>query len=279
MQNQGDASAIGACSSGYSGDVTVNNGASAGGTLDFGNVSKISGKLEYAGDSSVQTIKANALKSLGSLNLTDLNQLSTLQMGSLDQVGDLTFLSLSSLSKFDFGDGVSSAGVVTIINTQVSDISAISQASQIKGLVISDNQFLSNITFNLEEVGLADIGPNNNVQGMNLMFPQLTIAESLTFRNATQISTPSLENVNNTLGLYGNKMQSYAAPNLTWVGALVINDNSELTNLSFPQLANINSTANATLQVANNTKLENIDGFNNLELVNGNVDFSGVFSK
>lgn len=274
VQNGGDASAIGSCTT-FSGSVAIATGAASGGTLDLGNVQDITGTLEYGGDSGVQTITANSLKNLGGLNLTDLSALSALNMGSLQQVGDMTLESLAALGSFNFGSGVTKAGVVTIVNTQVSDISAISQASQISGLAISDNQFLSNITFNLNSVGVANIGPNNLVNGLNLNFPQLVTAESLTFRNATSISTPNLLNVTNTLGLYGNKISSYAAPHLTWVGALVVNDNPQLSNLSFPALKYINSTQNATLQIANNTKLSSITGFEALTSVNGNVDFSG----
>ena len=279
IQSGGDASAIGACST-FSGSITVaTNAAGDGGTIDFGNVQSITGDLTYGGDDNVKTISANSLESLGGLNLTALTALSSLNFGSLQQVGDMTLQSLAALSSFNFGTGIGKAGVVTIIDTQVTDISGISQASQIDGLVISDNTYLSNVSFNLKEVGSADIGPNNLVQGLNLNFPNLATADTLTFRNATSIQTPSLMNVTGTLGLYGNKMTGYTSPNLTWAGAIVVNDNAQLTNLSFPKLATINSTANATLQIANNTKLDTVDGFPALEGVSGNVDLSGSMSQ
>ena len=277
VQNQGDASAIGSCTT-FSGSVAIATGASSGGTLDLGNVQDITGGIEYAGDTAVQSFSAASLRSVGDVNMTGLSALSSLKFSSLQQAANLNLENLPALQSFDFGSDFGKVGVVTIVNTDVNDISSLSGASQVTSLIISDNQFLSNISFpNLDSLGLADIGPNNPQNGLELDFPILTTAESLTFRNATSISTPSLTNVTNTLGLYGNKIDSYGAPNLTWCGALVVNDNAQLTNLSFPTLANINSTSNGTLQVANNTKLTTIDGFTALKSVIGNVDFSGNF--
>ena len=274
IQSGGDATALGSCKT-VTGSVAIATGAASGGSLDLGTVGSITGSLEYAGDTAVQSFSANSLSSLGSLNLTGLSALSSLKLTSLQEVGSLTLQNLPALQSFDFGTGFSKAGVITIINTDVNDISSASQADQVTGIVISDNQFLSNVSFEIEALGLADIGPNNLQNGLSLDFPNLATAESLTFRNATEISTPSLTNVTNTLGLYGNKISSYAAPKLSWCGALVVNDNPQLTNLSFPALKFINSTQNATLQVANNTKLSTIDGFQQLSSVSGNVDFSG----
>ena len=277
VQNQGDASSIGGCTT-FSGSVAIATGAQTGGILDLGGVQDITGGIEYSGDTAVQTFSATELRSVGDLNITGLSALATLKLSSLQQAANVNLRDLPALQAVDFGTGFDKVGVVNIVNTDVNDISTLSQASQATSLVISDNQFLSNISFpNIEELGLADIGPNNPQNGLELDFPILSTAESLTFRNATKISTPALTNVTNTLGLLGNKIDSYAAPKLTWCGALVVNDNSQLTNLSFPLLANVNSTSNGTLQVANNTKLTTIDGFSNLEVVQGNVDFSGNF--
>ena len=196
-------------------------------------------------------------------------------MQQLTEIGDLTIQNLGSLSTLNLGTGLQKAATITIIDTLLQDVSGVTGATELDSLVISDNNFLSNVTIDLESINSTDIGPNNVVNGLNLIFPNLLTADTLTFRNATNIQTPSLMNVTGILGLYGNTLQSYAAPNLTWAGAVVVNDNSQLSNLSFPKLASINSTEQAALQVANNTQLKKIDGFDQLGLVNGNVDFSG----
>jgi hypothetical protein len=275
VQNGGDASAIGSCST-FSGSIAVQTG--AGTQLDFGDVEKITGTLSYGDDSNIQTISANSLQSLGGLNLFNLSGLSALNLGALDTVGDLSLQGLGSLGQFNFGDGISEADSITIVNTQVSALTGVSTATKIKNLAVSDNQYLSNISFAVTEIGMVNIGPNNVQQGQDLEFPNLVTATSLTFRNASVVSTPMLHNVSQTLGLYGNTIQSYSATNLTWLGALVINDNSAVTNISFPSLTYINGS-NATLQIANNSKLAVIDGFPKLKSVSGNVEFSGAINK
>ena len=94
----------------------------------------------------------------------------------------------------------------------------------------------------------------------------------------TAITVPSLANVSQNLELHGNTIQSFGATNLTSTGGLVINDNSKLSNVSFPLLKSI-SGANGTLQIANNTQLKKISGFPVMESVKQDVDLSGSFDE
>ena len=200
-------------------------------------------------------------------------------MSSLQTAGNMTLMGLSSLNTFDFGNpGIKRAGGITIVNTQISMLNGLNSATEVLSLDVSDNKFLSQIGMNITKVGSINIGPNNVVAGQQAMFPNLQTGTFLSFRNCTSVSVPSLTNVSTILGLYGNLFTSFAAPNLTWAGGVVVDDNSKLTNLSFPQLRTVNSS-NATLQVANNTQLGKIDGFPKLESVQGNVDLSGAINE
>ena len=210
------------------------------------------------------------------MNLTNLAGLSSLDMQRLNEVGDMTMIGLGGLNAFNFGNpGVGQAGSITIINTQISSLNGINQATSIDSLVVSDNRFLSEIGMNISRVGAIDIGPNNVAKGQQAMFPRLGTARFLNFRNCTEVDVSSLGNVSTLFGLYGNYFESFAAPELVWAGGIVANDNSRLTNLSFPALQRINNTDNATLQIANNTRLTRIDGFAELTEITGDVDISG----
>ena len=270
------ASALAACQT-YTGDVVIQSGASTAGILDLGDIEKISGSLAYAEDDQVNSIKAGSLASItDALNLTDLIHLSTLSLTSLRSAGDMTMIGLGALQSFDFGSGLEEAGVITIQNTQIQTLNGINTATQLGGLRVSNNVFLSNVGLNISKVGVIDIGPDADDQTAD--FPNLMSATSLTFRNCSEVKIPSLGNVSQTLGLYSNTYQSFSAANLSTVGALVFNDNSAVTNFSFPKLTVINGM-NGTLQIANNSKLTTINGFPGLTSINGGMDLSGNFDK
>ena len=233
----------------------------------------------YHDDDAVETITAGSLQSVKDLNLTNLVHLSSLSMSSLGTTGNITLMGLSSLQTFDFGTpGVKKAGGITIINTQITSLNGLNQATDVLSQDVSDNRFLSQIGMNITKVGGISIGPNNVERGQQAMFPNLQTGTFMSFRNCSAVSVPSLTNVSTLLGLYGNTFQSFSAPNLTWAGGLVVDDNPKLTNLSFPKLVNVNGS-NATLQIANNTALLKVDGFPKLEVVSGNVDLSGAMDE
>ena len=81
--------------------------------------------------------------------------------------------------------------------------------------------------------------------------------------------------VNGSLIVDDNLFESFTAPNLTKSGGFVFVGNPNLKNISLPQLTQIGGG----FQIANNSKLLNIDGFKNLKTVDGAIDFSGNFTK
>jgi len=126
--------------------------------------------------------------------------------------------------------------------------------------------------------GAVDIGANDVTNGgQTVNFPKLESAGQLTFRNSSSVMLPSLANVSENLGFYDNLFASLATPNLTFAGGIVFVDNTMLSNISMPMLTTINGT-NGTYQIANNTLLKSIDGFENLSNVKGGLDFTGNFS-
>jgi hypothetical protein len=98
---------------------------------------------------------------------------------------------------------------------------------------------------------------------------------NMTFRNCSSISIPSLEKINGSMGFFGNDIVEFIGSNLTTVGKdLSFISNTALTNISLPLLKSVGGG----FTVANNTKLEQVDGFPALQKVVGAVDFNGNFS-
>lgn len=272
IQNQQDVNGVASCPK-YDGDININT--NAGASLDFGTIGEITGTVSMDSDDLLGSLKFSSLQTLGGLKLTNLTRLATLDLSSLTSVGDMTLENLAALSTFNFGLGLQEAGDIRIENVQISDLSGISSATKVDSVVLANCQYLSNITFTFTDVGTVDIGPNNYQQGQQISFPQLRTATSLFLRNSTAINTPKLQNVSETLGLYGNTFQSYSAANLSAVGALVLESNPQVTNFSFPNLVHINGD-NATLDIENNTMLTSIDGFPKLiDVQNGGAIFAG----
>jgi hypothetical protein len=237
----------------------------------------------------VTTLEAGDLQSVGDFSLGGLSALSKLSMPALGSVGDLNFTGLGSLSTFGFGNpGITKAGNVLVTNTILTSLSGLDGLTEVTGLDISNNPYLPTVEFtvlsvisspNPDGTGAINIGANDVTSGgQTVNFPQLETADIITIRNASTIDLPTLQNVSGNLGFYGNLVEAIITPNLTFAGGIVIVDNTKLTNISMPMLTTINGT-NGTYQIANNTLLQSIDGFEALTTVTGGLDFTGNFSR
>ena len=249
-------------------------------TVNLNGIQEITGSLSYMDDSSVTSFEAGDLESVGDLSFGNLSEVSTLSMSSLNTVADLNFTGLGSLGSFTFGTpGIQKAGNVLVTNTVLTSLQGINALAQVAGFSISNNPYLSTIELDVTAIsGAVDIGANDVTNGgQTVNFPNLQTAGQLTFRNSSKVSLPMLSNVSQNLGFYDNLFDNLATPNLTFAGGIVFVDNTQLTNISMPMLTTINGS-NGTYQIANNTLLKSIDGFENLENVKGGLDFTGNFT-
>lgn len=272
------ATALATCTT-FSGNVLLATGVASAGTVNIDGVEEITGGLSYQDDDSVLTIQASQLTTTGDLSLGALSQLSRLSLTALDQVGALNFSGLSSLQALDFTSGITRAASVLITNTQLNSLRGINGLREVRSFDVNNNPFLGEIALSVSSIrDFLNIGANRvQGDGLSVRFPNLLTAGEMTVRNTSSIEIPSLSNVTQNLGFYGNDIESLSAPNLTAAGGIVIVDNAELTSISMPLLTTINGR-NGTYQIANNTELRSIDGFGALSNVNGDLDFSGNFT-
>ena len=271
-----DVAAITQCST-FSGSVALQTGSATGNQLNLDGIEEITGDLSYEGDHDVTSISAAQLKQVGGLILGDLPVLSTLSLTALTKVGDaLNFTGLGTIQNLNFGDpGVTSAGSVTIINTHLVNLKGLDQLTQVNNYMVNSNPLLNNIQLPVKSLDVLDIGANDVANGgLTTNFPNLQFASNITIRNATVVSMPALLNTTGSLGFYGNDFKVFNATNLTSAGGLVFANNNALTNISLPSLTEITT---GLLQVANNTDLKTISGFDKLNEVRGNIDFVGDF--
>ena len=267
----------------YSGSVAIPSGLSiASGadghqSLNIDGVKKISGNLTVTNAINLSGLTLSALESLGGFELGGLTVLTTLSCPRLTSVGTLNFTALPALQQLDFTTGLKQSTSVLITNTGLSSLGGIASLQQVDTFNVNNNQALTNITLNVTSIKKSlDIEANDGfISGLSTSFPSLQTAQNMTFRNCSDVQLPSLANVTQDLGFYGNSFTSFAAPNLTTAGGLIFVDNTALTNISIPQLTSINGT----YQIANNTQLKQINGFTKLSVVTGALDFSGNFTE
>jgi len=278
-----DASGLASCTT-YSGSVAIPTGLSitpdgnGHQQLSVDGVQKITGNLTVTDATILSSLTFGQLKSIGGFELGGLTVLSELSFPQLTAVTALNFTALPALQQLSFGGtGISQAVSILITNTGLSSLQGINNLQEVTSFNVNNNQALQNISLQVTSIkGSLDIEANDGyVSGLTTTFPMLETAQNMTFRNCSSVSLPSLANVTQDLGFYGNTMQSFAAPNLTTVGGLIFVDNTDLTNISLPMLTSVNGS----YQIANNTMLKTINGFTNLATIGGALDFNGNFTE
>lgn len=267
-----DAKAIASCNP-YNGDVIISSEAS--GSLDLGSVEKIKGDLTCKNASQLTSISAGFLTQIGgTFDLEEIQILSSLQFSALTGVADIKWIALPGLQSLNFGQGVQRANTVYISNTGLTTLTGI-ELQEVGMMDINNNNYLKTINVNALTNVTQSLSFSANGMNLAIEFPNLENAANLTFINVTSISMPSLSTVPGSMGFYSNYFQGFAAPNLTETGnTIAFVDSPNLNNLSFPTL----QTVGGGLFIANNSKLDSIDGFQALETIDGDINFYGTFS-
>lgn len=278
-----DASSLASCTT-YSGSVSIPSDAafaqdsSGHQSLSIDGIEKITNNLTITGLVNLATIQMGSLKSIGGFTLGGLTVLSSLNMPQLSTIDSMNFTALPALQSLSFGNtGITQANTILISNTGLSSLMGINNLESVSSFNVNNNQALQNISLQVTSIkGALDIEANDGFSsGLTTSFPMLETAMNLTFRNCSTVDLPSLTNVSQYLGFYGNTMQTFIAPNLTTTGGLVFVDNPALTNISIPEL----SSVNGSYQIANNTMLKQINGFEKLATIKGALDFNGNFTE
>jgi len=274
LQNGGDAAGISSCTT-FSGDIVV--ATQAANTINIDGIKEITGSLTSENAAALSGLEASSLQTIGNeFTLTNLTVLSSLNFPQLSEVKSIQWTALPALQTLMFTNQVQKASNVLITDTQLSSLEGIN-LQMVDMFNINNNRFLKSI-----EVQLGNITQSLNIEAngedLNASFPNLEWAYNMTFRNCSSVKTPSLATINGSLGFYDNFFTEYTAPNLTSVGSsggsLSFVSNDALTNISLPLV----TTIGGGYQIANNTKLHKINGFEKLKVIKGGLDFNGNFS-
>ena len=276
-----DVSALASCKT-YSGSVVIPTGLSVPKDenghqkLELTTVEKITGNLTVTSIEALTELHMDSIKSLAGMELASLTQLNTLSINQLQSVDQLNWSALPALQSWS-GSGLTTASSILITNTGLAALDGLANLETVDYFNINNNLALTNISLKVTEIGKSlDIEANDGFSsGLSTSFPMLETAQNMTFQNCSEVLLPALKNVTDTLGFYGNNFKSFTAPKLTTAGGVVVVNNTDLTNVSLPLI----TTINGTCQIASNPELKKIDGFPQLSIVTGAVDFSGNFTE
>ncbi|KAJ9156173.1 GPI-anchored cell wall organization protein ecm33 [Pleurostoma richardsiae] len=272
INSAADATAISSCET-IKGSIEI--GTETGATIDLSGPSQITGDLTLLNNGAIVTLQSSTLGSIGgAFKLQNITVLSTLSFQSLESVGSISWQSLPALGSLTFGTpGVTTAKSVVISDTFLSSLDGI-DLNTVALMDINNNRRLTEFSSQL-----GNLTDNLNIQanGLNLKvtLPNLIWISNMTIANVTSFSAPSLAVVNGSMRFDSNYFTSFAAPNLTetQTGDISFVSNSQLTNLSFPEL----TTIAGGFTVANNTKLTELTSFPKLEEVGGAIALRGSF--
>lgn len=270
IASNADATALANCRT-YSGSIAIATDTTD--SIQLNGVQSITGNLVATNVTQMVSLAANDLEEIGEMfELEQLTILSTLNFPSLKKVDAIKWTALPALQGLSFTEGVEDVGSLIIDNTQLNSLDGIN-LQVVDELSVTNNPYLTDITMQLGNVTRSFLLASNG-RDLKVELPNLEWANNVTLRNCSEVSIPSLASINGSMGFYNGGFESLAAPNLTNVGgSLSFVSCESVTNISMPQL----TTIGGGFQLANNTALQNIDGFPAMATVGGALDFNGEF--
>ncbi|EER26126.1 hypothetical protein D8B26_003540 [Coccidioides posadasii str. Silveira] len=272
IRNQGDADGLASCRT-IEGDLEISS--KVAGSISINGVQRITGSLICKEAEDLRELSASSLSKIeDTFMLSGLTRLSDLRFDALTEVDNINFEALPALQQLTFSKVVTKASKLRVTNTDLRNLNGI-DLETVGDMEISNNPHMTEVNVNKITNATGFVSFSANSVNLKIMFPNLQNALNMTFRNASEVSLPSLKKTTGLLGFYSNFFEDFSAPNLTSTGDLVLVDNSKLSNISLPAL----ETVRGAFQIANNTALKSITNVPKLETINGALDFAGNFSE
>jgi aspartate 1-decarboxylase len=276
INSTADATTLASSCTTFTGNIVIGTGAT--GAIDLTGITQLKGDLVAEDNEALTAITSNLNAISGAFRLHNLIGLSTLQFESLKSVGSIDWATLSQLDTLTFGTpGITTASSIVIGDTFLSSLDGIDVTS-LDVLNINNCHRLQTLDLPLTNLSTTfDLQANGAANNLKVTLNDLTWIANMSVQDTAQFLVPALEVVNGSIRFDNNLFESFTAPNLTSVqtGDISFVSNNGLTNISFPELTSMGGG----LLIANNTKLIDIDGFNELKTVGGAIKLRGNFTE
>jgi aspartate 1-decarboxylase len=275
INSTADATTLASSCKTFTGDIVIGKGAT--GSIDFTGLSQLKGDFIAEDNEALTSISGDLNAISGTFRLHNLIGLSTLQFESLSSVGSIDWATLSQLDTLTFGTpGITTASSIVIGDTFLSSLEGIDVTS-LDVLNINNCHRLQTMDLPLANLSSTfDLQANGAANNLKVTLNNLKWIANMSVQDTAQFLVPALETVNGSIRFDNNLFETFTAPNLTSVqsGDISFVSNNALTNISFPELTSMGGG----LLIANNTKLDDIDGFNQLKTVGGAIKLRGNFT-
>lgn len=253
----------------YNGNIIIDP--NFAGSASLQNVQTISGDLTITNVTSLSTLTATKLETVGgTFYVADCVIMSEISMPALRRVGILHLDGMPSLQQIDFGQGLESASEVHISNTQLFSTAGL-ELKSVDVFDINNNPYLKTAHFNDITEITSSFSAQDNGNDLEILLPKLQSAPVIAVHNVTTFSAPSLNEVVTSLDLSYSRMTTYVADSLSKSGNFTI-IGSDLEDLDLPSLVYVDGS----LTVVNNTFLGFI-AMDKLATVDGNIILAGSF--
>lgn len=279
-----DATALSTCAT-FTGQITI--ATEFAGNLALDGIEVLRGDLWGDSVGRIFTISAPDMRRMGDLQINAMDSLRELRFPQLTEIGGLSLTGLVGLQALGFTKGLQKAVNIVISGTGLTSLDGVDQATDVGLLGITSNQYINNISFQGDSLPYVYIWDNGYTLAVN--FPNLvTMNEAngmLTLRNCSSLSFPSLVSAASWISIAGGFLEEISFPALRTARSIEIISNAELTKLSMPALESVVSDHKIRnddvliygrgLSIADNDKLEIIQGFPKLSNVTGDVNLLG----
>lgn len=236
----------------------------------------INGGLVASAVPNLSTLSSDSITNItGSLSLSDLPDLATFNFTQLASVGSLEIYNLtSSAESLSFFQTLQEANSISIQQTGLSGLEGF-DIQQVDTVNIEYNPNLTSIDLEFTNVTVLTIAANHADAEVSL--PNLEWVHNIRLANCSAVTMPALTRVNYALQLEGNSFSEFGnATNVHTIGdELWINDNSNLRNITLPELQSVGGH----MVIQGNPQLSLVNEFSRLETVGGYVQMDGGFEK
>lgn len=242
--------------------------------VDLGKLQSIKGDLLVRDSPSVIHIQAPRLTNVGgTFELNSLTSLNSVHTPVLRDFNTINWRVVPILTDVELDPNAKTAKRVIISDTSLVGFEGFSNVEELEVLNINNNRFMEYIKTNVKRV-TQQLSISANAKELELDMPSLEWADNITVRDTSSASMPKLKNVKHSLEFIENMFHSLELPALESVGGtLGVIENVNLKKVDFTNVTYINGG----LMIANNTQIEKIDFFPELQQIGGAIQFTGKF--
>ncbi|KAF1353927.1 hypothetical protein BDV97DRAFT_347714 [Delphinella strobiligena] len=270
ISNAAQATSLASACPSFTGIISI----SASESIALHGIKTIHGGLIASAVPSLSTISSDSIKNItGSLSLSDLPDLATFNFTQLAFLGSLDIYNLTASARsLSFFQTLQQVNFISIQQTGLFGLEGF-DVQQVNMVTIEYNPNLTSVDLGFTNVAVLTIAANHADAEVSL--PNLEWVHNIRLANCSAVRMPALTRVNYVLQLEGNSFSEFGnAPSVHTIGdELWINDNSNLRNITLPELQRVGGH----MVIQGNPQLSLVNEFSRLEKVGGYVQMDGGF--